>query len=88
MEETTRYFVAASYPFDNADAWDRETKEEAIKLFEELKKQVVESDNAVKLEIKDRQRDYRVIEYFINRRQMFSIDELNDYENTLIAWDE
>ena len=62
MEETTRYFVAASYPFDNADAWDCETK--------------------------DRQRDYRVIEYFINRRQMFSIDELNDYENTLIAWDE
>ena len=57
-------------------------------MFEELKKQVVESDNAVKLEIKDRQRDYRVIEYFINRRQMFSIDELNDYENTLIAWDE
>lgn len=88
MEETTRYFVSASYPFDNADAWDCETKEEAIKLFEELKKQVVESDNAVKLEIKDRQRDYRVIEYFINRRQMFSIDELNDYENTLIAWDE
>lgn len=88
MEGTTRYFVAASYPFDNADAWDCETKEEAIKLFEELKKQVVESDNAVKLEIKDRQRDYRVIEYFINRRQMFSIDELNDYENTLIAWDE
>ena len=88
MEETTRYFVAASYPFDNADVSDCETKEEAIKLFEELKKQVVESDNAVKLEIKDRQRDYRVIEYFINRRQMFSIDELNDYENTLIAWDE
>ena len=60
MEETTRYFVAASYPFDNA----------------------------VKLEIKDRQRDYRIIEYFINRRQMFGIEELNDYENTLIAWDE
>jgi hypothetical protein len=88
MEETTRYFVAASYPFDNANAWDCKTKEEAIKLFEELKKQVIESDNAVKLEIKDRQRDYRVIEYFVNRRQMFGIDELNDYENTLIAWDE
>lgn len=41
MEET-RYFVAASYPFENADAWDCKTK----------------------------------------------IDELNDYENTLIAWDE
>lgn len=37
MEETIRYFVAASYPFENADAWDCETKEEAIKLFEELK---------------------------------------------------
>ena len=88
MEETTRHFVAASYPFDNSDAWDCTTKEEAINLFEELKKQVIESDNAVKIEIKDRQRDYRVVEYFINRRQMFSIDELNDYENALIAWDE
>ena len=27
MEET-RYFVAASYPFENADAWDCKTKYE------------------------------------------------------------
>ena len=88
MAEEKRYCVVAYYPFDNADAWDCETKEEAIKLFEDLKKQVIDSDNAVKLEIKDRQRDYRVIEYFINRRQMFNIDDLNDYENTLIAWED
>ena len=88
MAEEKRYCVVANYPFDNADAWDCETKEEAIKLFEDLKKQVIDSDNAVKLEIKDRQRDYRVIEYFINRRQMFNIDDLNDYENTLIAWED
>lgn len=71
-----------------ADAWDFATKEEALKEFDELKKEVNDRDVAAMLKITDRENNYKVVEFYVNRREMFSIDELNDYENTLIAWDE
>ena len=40
------------------------------------------------IKIKDIQQNYKIVEFYINRRQMFSVGELNDYENTLIAWED
>lgn len=86
MEE--RYQVSVEYPFDNADGWNVETKEKADDLFNKLKKQVMEEDIAAMVKIKDLRQDYKVLKFYVNRRQSFSIDELNDYENTLIAWED
>lgn len=87
MEER-KYQVSVEYPFDNADAWDFTTKEEALKEFDELKKEVDNRDVAAMLKITDLKNNYKIVEFYVNRREMFSIDELNDYESTLIAWDE
>lgn len=65
-----------------------ETKEQALDLFEKLKKQVREKDVAAMVKIKDIQQQHKILKFYVNRRQMFSVDELNDYENTLIAWED
>lgn len=83
-----KYQVSVEYPFDNADGWDVETKEQALDLFEKLKKQVREKDVAAMVKIKDIQQQHKILKFYVNRRQMFSVDELNDYENTLIAWED
>ncbi len=83
-----RYQTSIEYPFANAEGWNFKSKEDAKNLFNKLKNQVMEEDIAAMVKIKDLQQDYKVLEFYVNRRQMFSIDELNDYENTLIAWED
>ena len=86
MEE--RYQVSVEYPFDNADGWNFKSREEAKSVFYKLKAEGIKKDVAAMIKIKDIQQNYKILEFYINRRQMFSVGELNDYENTLIAWED